>query len=131
MNAICRHDEILDSHGVKFDPPSGTGQGAISRQIASNLATAGNTAAQIYCTGLGAVSNTPSTGFPVLSSPRSVTMAIPGDYRGMACYGSRAGLQGGYQVNVLVPVGASKGTAVSVLISVGGRTSHTVALAVQ
>jgi uncharacterized protein (TIGR03437 family) len=38
---------------------------------------------------------------------------------------------GGYQVNVQVPVGSATGSAVPVVIMIGGATSNTVAIAVQ
>ena len=37
---------------------------------------------------------------------------------------------GGYQVNALVPAGSSKGSAVPVVISIGGAVSNTVTIAV-
>jgi uncharacterized protein (TIGR03437 family) len=60
----------------------GNGQGAIldsSYRLvdSSNPATAGSTVVQIYCTGLGAVTNRPSSGSAALSNPLSYTTTTP------------------------------------------------------
>jgi uncharacterized protein (TIGR03437 family) len=126
----------------------GTGQGAVT------IATSGVLAAPvgafpgsqpvkrgdflaIYCTGLGAVNNTPADGAPAPSSPPlATTLANPtvtiGGMPAVVSYSGLApGLVGLYQVNVQVPVNAPTGPAVNLAISVGSLTSNTVTVAVQ
>jgi uncharacterized protein (TIGR03437 family) len=90
----------------------GSGQGAIlDKQYrlvdSSNPATAGDVI-QIYCTGLGAVTNQPLTGSPASSNPLSVTTTNPmvtiGDTLGRVFFSGLAPDSAGlYQVNVEVP----------------------------
>lgn len=108
---------------------AGTGQGAIldtSYRLvdASNPATAGVTVIQIYCTGLGAVTNQPPTGSPAASDLLSQTTATPmvtigGAQAQVLFSGLAPGTVGEYQVNVLVPAGSTKGAAVPVVIAFG------------
>jgi minor extracellular serine protease Vpr len=119
----------------------GTGQGAIldtSYRLvdSSNPAIAGSTILQIYCTGLGAVTYQPPSGSPPISSQLSQTTTTPtvtigGVLTQVLFSGLAPGSVGEYQVNALVPTGASKGAAVPVVIAIGGATSNTVAIAVQ
>lgn len=118
----------------------GTGQGAIvdtSYRVvdSSNPATAGSVI-QIYCTGLGAVTNTPATGAPASSTALSTTTTTPtvmiGGVTAQVLFSGLApGTVGEYQVNVQVPAGVSSGGAVPVAISIGGIASNTVTMAVQ
>jgi uncharacterized protein (TIGR03437 family) len=60
----------------------GTGQGAVLDTLyrlvdVSNPAVAGNTVIQIYCTGLGAVSNQPASGSPALTDVVAPTTTTP------------------------------------------------------
>jgi trimeric autotransporter adhesin len=130
----------------------GTGQGAIldtSYRLVdpSNPATAGATLIQIYCTGLGAVTNQPPSGSPPLSDQLSETTATPmvtigGAQAQVLFSGLAPGTVGEYQVDALVPAGSAKGAAVPVVIAfgpsetangvfIGGATSNTVTIAVQ
>jgi uncharacterized protein (TIGR03437 family) len=119
----------------------GTGQGAVLdaqyRLVdASNPATAGVSAIQIYCTGLGTVSDRPASGVAAKAEPLSYTDTIPtvsiGGVQSTVLFsGLTPGAVGLYQVNAVVPAGASKGAAVPVVISIGGSTSNTVTIAVQ
>ncbi len=119
----------------------GTGQGAILDPTyrlvdASNPATAGGTVIQIYCTGLGPVTNQPATGAYALSEPLSyttttLTITIGGAPATVQYSGLAPGTAGGYQVNALVPAGSSKGTAVPVVIKIGNAISNTATIAVQ
>jgi uncharacterized protein (TIGR03437 family) len=119
----------------------GTGQGAVLDSFynlvdSSNPATAGSSAVQIFCTGLGAVSNQPASGAAAPSGPLSVTATVPTVMIGGAAAtvlfsGLAPGSVGLYQVNALVPAGSSKGAAVPVTIAIGGATSNTVTIAVQ
>jgi uncharacterized protein (TIGR03437 family) len=119
----------------------GTGQGAIldtSYHLvdASNPTVPGSTYIQIYCTGLGQVTNQPQSGFPAPSSPLAETPTTPTVTIGnVAAQGLFSGLAPGfvglYQVNALVPVGVPSGDSVPVSITIGGVTSNTVTIAVQ
>jgi uncharacterized protein (TIGR03437 family) len=118
----------------------GTGQGAIlntSNQVvdASHPATPGSTYIQIYCMGLGAVTNQPLDGSAAPSSPLARTSATPQVTIGNApatvtFSGLAPGFVGLYQINALVPAAAPAGTAVPVAISIGGVASNTVTIAV-
>jgi uncharacterized protein (TIGR03437 family) len=129
------------SPGIFSINAQGTGQGAILNSAyavvnSSNPATAGSTTIQIYCTGLGAVTNQPPTGSPAASGTLSMTTTTPtvtigGAPATISYSGLAPGFVGGYQVNALVPAGSSKGAAVPVVIAIGGVTSNTVTIAVQ
>lgn len=118
----------------------GSGQGAIldtSYRLvdSSNPATAGSSFVLIYCTGLGAVTNQPQTGSPGLSDPLSwsatPTVTIGGAAANVQFSGLAPGFVGLYQVNAQVPAGSATGSAVPVVISMGGVDSNTVTMAVQ
>ena len=118
----------------------GSGQGAIldtsNRLVdSSNPATAGSSFVSIYCTGLGAVTNQPPTGSPGLSDPLSwsatPTVTIGGVAANVQFSGLAPGYVGLYQVNAQVPAGSATGSAVPVVISMGGVDSNTVTMAVQ
>ena len=119
----------------------GTGQAAIydssNRLVdAYNPAVAGSTIVQIYCTGLGAVSGPPATGFPAQSNPLSSTITTPNVTIGLEnatvlFSGLVPGLVGVYQVNAVVPSFVSMGVAVPVTISWEGITSNAPTIAVQ
>ncbi len=119
----------------------GTGQGAIldtSYRLvdSSNPAIAGGSAIQIYCTGLGPVTNQPASGWPALSEPLSVATTSPrvtiGGVQATVLFSGLApGSVGEYQVNVSVPTAAPKGVAVPVVIAIGGATYNMVTIAVR
>ena len=106
-------------------------------------AVSGSTVIQIYCTGLGAVTNQPPSGSPALSDPLSRTTATPTvtlRFIGPAVpaqvlfSGLAPGLVGVYQVNALVPAGlpcSSLCVPVAVQISIGGAVSNTADIAVK
>ena len=120
---------------------SGTGQGAILDQNyhlvdSTHPAVPGVTVLQIFCTGLGPVTNQPATGAASPANPPATTTAIPTVTIGAAVShvefsGLAPGFVGLYQVNALVPSAAPAGNAVSVSLSIGGATSNTVTIAVQ
>jgi len=129
------------SPGIFSMNSQGTGQGAIldpSYRLVdvSNPAKAGSTVVQIYCTGLGAVSNQPSTGAPAPAGPLSWTLSTPTvsiggapavvEFSGLTPYA--AGL---YQVNALVPANSATGNTVPVTVAIGGLTSNTVTMTVR
>jgi uncharacterized protein (TIGR03437 family) len=119
----------------------GTGQGAIldasNRLVDStNPATAGRTVVQIFCTGLGPVTNQPATGAasptdPLARTATQPTVMIGGVPASVQFSGLTPSSVGLYQVNALVPVGAAKGSAAPVVISIGAVQSNTVTIAVQ
>jgi uncharacterized protein (TIGR03437 family) len=119
----------------------GSGQGAIldlaNRVVdSSSPATAGDAVIQIFCTGLGAVTNQPASGAPAVADPLSYTVAVPtvtigGAPAAVLFSGLTPGTVGLYQVNAQVPATSAKGPAVPVVISIGGRTSNIVTIAVQ
>jgi uncharacterized protein (TIGR03437 family) len=90
----------------------------------------------IYCTGLGAVSNQPATGFAAQANPLSVTTTTPtvtigGIMAQVSLSALVPGAVGLYQVNVLVPAGVPAGDAVPVILRIGGVSSNAVTIAVQ
>jgi uncharacterized protein (TIGR03437 family) len=118
----------------------GTGQGAITdssyRLVDSlNPATPGGVI-QIYCTGLGAVTNLPASGSPASGTTLSRTTTNPtvkigGIEAAVLFSGLVPGTVGEYQVNVQVPVGVPSGPAIPVTISIGGSTSNPATIAVK
>jgi uncharacterized protein (TIGR03437 family) len=91
---------------------------------------------QIYCTGLGTVSNQPGTGSPAPSSPLAettpkATVAIAGVPAQVFYSGLAPGSVGLCQVNAQIPTGIATGPAVPVVVSVGGVASNTVTVAIQ
>lgn len=111
------------ARGVFSTNGAGSGQGAIldsSYQLvdASNPAIAGSRVIQIYCTGLGPVTNQPPTSSPASATVFSETAVMPS--RSVARWRKRSfhapGLVGVYQVNALAPALSAKGAAVPVVL---------------
>ena len=127
--------------GIFTTNSAGTGQGAILDESyhlvnSANPATPGSTTLQIFCTGLGAVTNQPQTGSPAPSNPLSYSMNPPSvSVGGIAAKVIFSGLAPGYiglyQVNAEVPDGVASGDAIPVVISMNGINSNTVTIAVQ
>jgi len=127
--------------GIFSTNAQGFGQGAILDPAyklvdASNPATPGSTVVLIYCTGLGGVSSQPASGAASPSNPPAATTTTPTVTIGGApaqvfFSGLAPGFVGEYQVNALVPPNSASGDAVPVVISIGGKTSNTVTLAVK
>ncbi len=119
----------------------GTGQGSVvnsSYQLvdASHPAVAGSDQVQIYCTGLGPVTNQPDTGEASPSVAPSRTMSAPlvtigGAHATVVSSGLVPGTVGLYQVTAQVPAGSARGAAVPVSITIEDATSNTVTIAVQ
>jgi uncharacterized protein (TIGR03437 family) len=118
----------------------GSGQGAILdasyRLVDANNPTTTGAVVQIYCTGLGAVTNQPATGAAAPGNPLAMTTTIPRVVIGSApakvqFSGLVPGYAGLYQVNAEVPAEASRGVAASVTIFVGEVGSNTVTMAVR
>jgi len=118
----------------------GTGPGAVldsSYRLvdASNPAIAGSTYVLIYCTGLGAVTNQPATGYPAPSNPLAATATTPTvTIGGVPAYvlfsGLAPGTVGLYQINAQVPANTPAGRSVPLVISMSGAASNKVSLAV-
>jgi len=138
--------------GIFSTNGQGSGQGAVldtSYHLvdSSNPASAGSTVVQIYCTGLGGVTNQPPSGSAPANDQLSETTATPivtvGGVPAQVLFSGLApGTVGEYQVNVLVPAGSPKSSAVPVVIAfgdsvlpngshIGGVVSNTVTIAVQ
>ena len=118
---------------------AGTGQGAIldGQYLldAANPALAGSTAIQIYCTGLGPVTNQPQTGNAAFVFPLSETITRPSIMIGgvsapLLFSGLAPGNVGLYQVHALVPARVPSGN-VPVMLTIGGVTSNVVTIAVK
>ena len=89
----------------------------------------------IYCTGLGAVTNPPGTGRRAAANPLSTTIETPqvtigGIPATVDFSGLTPGLVGLYQVNAQIPAASATGDAISLVLTIGGRQSNTVAIAV-
>ena len=102
---------------------------------ASNPVTAGQTIV-IYCTGLGEVTPTLTAGTPTPASPLSttvnqVTVTIGGMDAPVAFAGLTPLQTGLYQVNALVPAGATTGSQVPVVVTAAGQFSAPVTIAVR
>jgi uncharacterized protein (TIGR03437 family) len=90
----------------------------------------------IYCTGLGEVTNTPPLGSASPSSPLATTTVTPtvtigGQSAQVLFSGLAPGFVGLYQVNVKVPDGVSPGSAVPMVLTIGGVPSNTATIAVD
>jgi uncharacterized protein (TIGR03437 family) len=90
----------------------------------------------IYCTGLGDVTNRPGLGSPSPSNPLANTLAKPtvsiGGVAGVVAFSGLApGYVGLYQVNLQVPATAPTGSAVPLILTIGGVVSNTVTIAVD
>ncbi len=132
--------------GIYTTNQQGTGQGAVLTSDNSldaptgafpgaHPATRGDYI-QIYCTGLGAVTNPPAAGAVAPNAPLSytvstVTASIGGTAAPVLFSGLAPGFIGLYQVNVTVPAGAPVGGAVPLTLSVGSATSNTATIAIQ
>jgi uncharacterized protein (TIGR03437 family) len=132
--------------GIFTTNQQGTGQAAVLIANTNLLAAPANSALsrpashgefiQIYCTGLGEVSNPPADGAPAASDPLPSAKQQPtvffGDSSATPSYAGLApGLVGVYQVNVQVPATAPTGDAVPLAIAVGNARSNTVTIAIQ
>jgi uncharacterized protein (TIGR03437 family) len=135
--------------GIFQAVPGGTAQGAI--QIANTAVFAapqGSIAGaqsrpansgellNIYCTGLGGVTNAPAPGTPASSDPLSTTVNLPqvtigGVLASVVFSGLAPGFVGLYQVNVFLPAGGPAGAAVPVVLSIDGIQSNTVTIAIS
>ncbi len=135
------------SPGLFATNAQGFGQGAILIANTPNLAAPmgmfpgsrpavrGTDFLEIYCTGLGVVINQPASG-AAAANLLSTTTAMPAVTIGgvdapVLFSGLAPGFVGLYVVTLQVPAGAPTGTAVPVVLSIGGIQSNPVTLAVE
>jgi virginiamycin B lyase len=122
---------IQIANTATFVAPVGAIPGATSRP-----ATTGDVLT-IYCSGLGAVTNTPASGSAAgsgssLSSVQApVSVTIGGKSAPFLFAGLSPGYVGLYQVNVQFPTGVPSGNAVPVVVTTAGLNSNTATIAVQ
>src|SRR6185437_6509906 len=95
----------------------------------------GGHVAQIFCNGLGPVTNPPASGDPAPSSPLSRTMDQPtvtigGQPAQVQFSGLAPGFAGLYQVNVVVPDNLASGSQ-PVVLTINGQQSNTSMIAVK
>ncbi len=119
---------------------TGSGQGTIL-DLANHIVDASNPAhpgniLQIFCTGLGAVSNRPPSGQAALASPPSETLSTPavtiGNVAAEVLFsGLTPGQVGLYQVNVRMSPSTPKSSNVPVVLSIGGVSSNVVSITVR
>ena len=127
---------------------TGSGQGAIlisgaggslaapTDSPGARPVTRGQELIEIFCTGLGVVTNQPASGAPAPDNPLSETALPPtvtiGDVPALVSFsGLGPGFVGLYQVNAQVPKNVPIGEAVPVVLTIGGVDSNTVTIAVQ
>jgi uncharacterized protein (TIGR03437 family) len=136
--------------GIFTTNAQGTGQGAIliagtADLVAPTGAIPGRSSRPasrgeiitIFCTGLGPVSNRPPSGQPGPSTPplaltaTTPLVSIGGQAATVSFSGLAPGFVGLYQVNASVPTTLQPGSAVPVVITMGGVASNTATIAVQ
>jgi uncharacterized protein (TIGR03437 family) len=134
---------VLRQFAPSLFTQNGQGTGQASTVIAGTPTVAGPARPaksgeflSIYCTGLGAVTNSAGAGNPAPTSPLSQTQAAPSVTIGgvtakVQFSGLAPGFAGLYQVNVQVPDGVTPGDAVPLVLTIGGATSNTATIAVQ
>ena len=84
---------------------------------------------EVFCTGLGAVTNPPGPGEASPSAPLArtrltVTVRIGGQVAEVLFSGLAPGFVGVYQVNVRIPAGVGSGDAVTIELQVGDAVSN-------
>ena len=130
------------SPGIFTASETGTGQGAIVPAGTHKIALPDNPAhrgqyASIYGTGLGVVTNQPLTGgwspfAPLLAQTTKLPVVTVGGVNAQVSWsGLTPGFIGLYQVNFIVSENAPTGSAMPVVVSVGGAGSNTVTMAIQ
>jgi uncharacterized protein (TIGR03437 family) len=125
---------------------SGTGQGAVLIANTDTLvAPVGSISGRdarpakvgdfitIFCTGLGAVSPALASGVPAASNTTTIPPGVTID--GLSALVQFSGMAPGFvglnQVNVQVPPGTRAGDAIPVALTIGGKQSNTVTIAVS
>ncbi|HXE75185.1 MAG TPA: hypothetical protein VNN18_06065 [Candidatus Xenobia bacterium] len=141
-------DVVEFAPGLFATNQAGTGQGAILIANTPNLAAPmgmfpgsrpavrGVDFLEIYCTGLGAVTNQPATGAAASANPLSATTTTPtvtvgGVNAPVLFSGLAPGFVGLYVVTLQVPMNAPTGESVPVQLTIGGVPSNTVTIAIE
>jgi uncharacterized protein (TIGR03437 family) len=114
-------DPIMLAGGIYDDPQDGTAPFPIGSTHPAHVGDQ----ITIYCVGLGAVSPSVADG----STPTSLT--IGGQPASISFAGLSSSLPGLYQVIAVVPQGVPTGTAVPVVLTVGGQTSPAITISIQ
>ena len=119
----------------------GSGQGAILLAGTATVADAAHPVNRtdtisIFCLGLGpvssmAVSGAASPSNPLLTTQAQPTVTIGGVPGSVLFSGLAPGFVGVYQVNVRLPLNAPAGSAVPVVLQIGGVYSNTVTIGIQ
>ena len=124
--------QIANSNPAVFVAPVGAISGVTSRP-----AKPGDDLT-IFCSGLGAVTNTPADGSPGVSGSNlsnvqaAVSVTIGGQTAPFLFAGLAPGFVGLYQVNVMFPAtGVTSGSAVPVIVTTQGLSSNIATIAVQ
>ncbi|MFB3776606.1 MAG: hypothetical protein ACE141_03315 [Bryobacteraceae bacterium] len=128
-----------DTGVFAINMPEG-GQGAVvdmnGRLVDERFAAGAGDWVQIYCTGLGPVTNTPASGEAGRDSPLSETALKPtvlvgGTPAAVTYSGLAPGFVGLYQVNARIPAGLAPGPKLPLLVVQNGVLSNEVTLAVK
>jgi uncharacterized protein (TIGR03437 family) len=139
---------VVDAQPAIFTTNArGTGQGAVLIANTATIAGTGNGEQpvprggyiEIYCTGLGKVTNTPEDGVPAPGAPSlaktlitPLTVTIGGANAQVEFSGLAPGFVGLYQINAQVPSNAPTGSKVPIVVTVGNVQSPSgVYIAVQ
>lgn len=109
--------------------------GTVYETSPSNPASAGDSLA-LYCSGLGPVSPAVADGVAASTvtlsqTVNTVTATIGGQPAEVKFAGLAPDYAGVYQVNLIVPAGVAAGTAVPLVLSVGGVSSSPVTVTIQ
>ncbi|HXE76445.1 MAG TPA: hypothetical protein VNN18_12545 [Candidatus Xenobia bacterium] len=150
ISGVVSGGELIDfgsaAPGIFSTNQSGSGQGAILIANTPNLAAPtgmfpgsrpavrGVDFLEIYCTGLGPVTNQPATGAAASANPLSATTSTPtvtigGVNTPVLFSGLAPGFVGLYVITLQVPPNAPVGDAVPVVVTLGG-VSNTVTIAI-
>jgi uncharacterized protein (TIGR03437 family) len=106
------------------------------RPINSSNPTSAGSLIQIFCTGLGPVTNQPPTGAPasvttVSNTTATPTVAIGGVAAPILFSGLAPGSVGEYQVDAHMPANVPAGNAVPVILTIGGVSSNIATIAIR
>lgn len=126
------------SPGIFATNGQGTGAGAIHHLDATGTRVTAQTPAQpgelvdIYCTGLGQVNPPVPTGVlpsgnVTVATPTVTVDGVPADVEFSGLSGCCAGL---YQVRIRIPANARSASDLPVVLTIGGKASNTVTIAV-
>jgi len=130
-----------EAPGIFTTATSGSGQAAaLNADFTANSSTnpaAGGTTVSLFASGLGATvppyltGQTGATSEPLNRTVQTPTVNINGVSATIGFSGLAPGFVGLYQVNATVPPGTPAGAAVFVTLTINGRVSNTVTIAVK